>query len=421
MSSNKKHPVDIQIYDYRQCFDGLWLEECLNDMYSGGLKDNNFNVLHNANSNVKIVVKTPVGKTNQESIQNVIIQGDVFGPLLCSNTIDTFGKECLTQRKYTFLYKGEVEIPPLSMVDDIVCISECGYKSVMLNSFLICKTNTKKLQFGASKCKKMHIGKKKEEFKCHPVFVENWKESAGRNESGKEVIEDICVGKVKMEEAENEKYLGDIIAQDGKNIKNIQSRVNKGKGIIKKILEILEAIPFGKLYFTVAIILRNSLLVSSILCNSEAWFNITKKELDLIETVDLMFLRNLLGAPKSVPKEILFLELGVLPLREIIMQRRLNFLHYILTQDTNSIIFQVFKTQNKYRSKSDWVTTVEENLKYLGLDVTFESISKLSKTKWKNIVRNTIIQKTFTKLENIKQTHSKVRSLKHIRLEMQII
>ena len=91
-------------------------------MYSGGLKDNNFNVLHNANSNVKIVVKTPVGKTNQESIQNVIIQGDVFGPLLCSNTIDTFGKECLTQSKYTFLYKGEVEIPPLSMVDDIIYV-----------------------------------------------------------------------------------------------------------------------------------------------------------------------------------------------------------------------------------------------------------------------------------------------------------
>ena len=81
--------------------------------------------------------------------------------------------------------------------------------------------------------------------------------------------------------------------------------------------------------------------------------------------------------------------------------------------------FQVFKTQNKYRSKSYWVTTVEENSKYLGLDVTFESIRKLSNTKWKNIVQNIIIMKTFTKLENIKQTHSKVRNLKHTRLEMQ--
>ena len=101
------------------------------------------------------------------------------------------------------------------------------------------------------------------------------------------------------------------------------------------------------------------------------------------------------------------------------MQRRLNFLYYILTQRTNSILFQIFKTQNKFRSKTDWVTTVEEDLKYLGLNLTFESIQKLSKAKWKNMVRNMILQKTFTKLENTKQTHSKVRSLKHIRIEMQ--
>ena len=114
-----------------------------------------------------------------------------------------------------------------------------------------------------------------------------------------------------------------------------------------------------------AIILRNSLLVSSILCNSEAWFNITKAELDLIETVDLMLLRNILRAPKSVPKEILFLELGILPLRDLIMQRRLNFLYYILTQRTNSILFQIFETQNKFRSKTDWVTTVRRRFEVL--------------------------------------------------------
>ena len=87
---------------------------------------------------------------------------------------------------------------------------------------------------------------------------------------------------------------------------------------MKKILDIMDGIPFGKLYFQVAILLRNSLLVSSLLCNSEAWFNVTKPELNLIETVDTMLLRNLLKAPKSTPKEMFHLELGILPLREII-------------------------------------------------------------------------------------------------------
>ena len=55
--------MDIQIYDYKQCFDSLWLEECLNDMYSGGLQDDKLNLLYTANNLVNIAVRTPVGKT----------------------------------------------------------------------------------------------------------------------------------------------------------------------------------------------------------------------------------------------------------------------------------------------------------------------------------------------------------------------
>ena len=45
---------------------------------------------------------------------------------MCSNTVDSIGKECLEDNKHLYLYKGEVEVPPLAMVDDIVTFSECG-------------------------------------------------------------------------------------------------------------------------------------------------------------------------------------------------------------------------------------------------------------------------------------------------------
>ena len=133
--------MDIQIYDYKQCFDSLWLEECLNDMYSGGLQDDKLNLLYTANNLVNIAVRTPVGKTDSGDIENVVIQGDTFGPMLCSKQVDMFGKECLEEQKYNYLYKGEVEIPPLSMVDDVVAIAECGYKSAMINAYIQCKTS----------------------------------------------------------------------------------------------------------------------------------------------------------------------------------------------------------------------------------------------------------------------------------------
>ena len=38
---------------------------------------------------------------------------------------------------------------------------------------------------------------------------------------------------------------------DGKNLKNIESRIAKGKGIVDKILTLLDGIPFGILYFKI--------------------------------------------------------------------------------------------------------------------------------------------------------------------------
>ena len=418
LSTKRKKPVDIHIYDYKQCFDSLWLEECLNDMYSGGLQDDKLNLLYEANSMVDITVRTPVGKTESGKIEKVVLQGDTFGPMLCSKQVDLFGKECLEEKKYTYMYKGQVEIPPLSMVDDIVCVSECGFKSTMVNAYIQCKTNSKKLQFGASKCKKIHIGKKCEDHKCQPLYVDSWEETE-ENDNGNVDIKDVCLGEERMEETEEEKYLGDVISKDGRNLKNIQARVNKGKGIVQKILNILEGIPFGKLYFEVAMLLRNTLLVSSVLCNSEAWFNLTNPELNLLESIDLMFLRSLLKAPKSTSKEMFFLELGISPLRNLIRQRRLNFLHYILNQGADSMIFKVFEKQCETRTAKDWVTTVLSDLDILGLNLTFQDIQTMNKIKWKNVVKQRVAENTFEDLENMKKKHSKVHNIKHKRLEMQ--
>ena len=185
------------------------------------------------------------------------------------------------------------------MVDDVLlCVSECGFKTTMMHAYITLKTDIKKLQFGAQKCKKLHVGKYCENFKCQDLKVDNWEEVEIQNEeTGIDEIEDVLKGDLIMEEKMDEKYLGDVISTDGKNIKNIKASVAKGKGIVSRILSILEGIPFGQFYFEVALILRNSLLVSSMLCNSETWYNITKAELDLLETVDVQLLRSILKAP----------------------------------------------------------------------------------------------------------------------------
>ena len=145
-------------------------------MYSAGINDDRFQLLYNVNSKVNVAVKTPVGITERGVVRNSVIQVDVFAPLFCSKQVDTIGQECVEENKYTYMYKGVVEIPPLGMVDDLLCFSDCGFKSVMMNTFINFKTNSKKLQFGISKCKKMHIGKVCDEYKCQKLSVDSWTE-----------------------------------------------------------------------------------------------------------------------------------------------------------------------------------------------------------------------------------------------------
>ena len=128
-------------------------------------------------------------------------------------------------------------------------------------------------------------------------------------------------------------------------------------------------------------ILRNSLLVSSILCNSECWYNVTESELDYLETLDLMLLRRILKTPNSTPKEMLYLELGCLPLRDIIKKRRLSNLHYILNEDSQSMIQRFFGVQLKNRIKTDWVSTVLEDFEKLKMKLSLDKIKYPCKYK----------------------------------------
>ena len=160
--------IDIQIYDIVKAFDRLWLEECMNDLYDSlprEQQDDQLALIYKANNNNQVAVNTPVGITDRVNCKNIVTQGGVFGPLQCSNTIDTIGKKCYEKGEHLYLYKGLVQIMPLSMVDDLLAVAPCNQKSLALNTYINAQIELKKLRFhtpdaeGKSKCHVMHIGK----------------------------------------------------------------------------------------------------------------------------------------------------------------------------------------------------------------------------------------------------------------------
>ena len=161
--------------------------------------------------------------------------------------------------------------------------------------------------------------------------------------------------KVKSEQ----KYLGDVISSDGKHWKNIQDRKNKSLGTINQIIQIF----FGKYYFEVAMVLRSSLLLSSLLLNSEAWVNLSETEIRKLEQTHEILLNRILGFESNTSNAFKYLELGIYPVHYEIMKGKIIFLHYILQQ------------------------TCESYLKQLDINMTFEELGKLSTWSCKKLVK----------------------------------
>ena len=118
-----------------------------------------------------------------------------------------------------------------------------------------------------------------------------------------------------MEESDSEKYSGDLISSNGRNEKNIEARKSKGTGIINQIMAKLESIVYGPFYFEVAMIFRSLHLINGILTNVEAGYDLTNTEVESLEKFDKQLIRTILECPCTTPREMLYLELGVTPIR----------------------------------------------------------------------------------------------------------
>ena len=132
-----------------------------------------------------------------------------------------------------------------------------------------------------------------------------------------------------MEIVMKDKYLGDVIKNDGKHDKTIESRVSSGLGQISALITILNEVSFGQYYYQMGTILRSTLVMSSMLLNSEAWVNLLEQNISDLEATDRILLRRVLNAPLSTGIPALYLELGCIPVRFIIKGRRIIFLNYL--------------------------------------------------------------------------------------------
>ena len=86
-----------------------------------------------------MAIKISGGLTERQKITNSVLQGDTWGPMLASVQVETFGKS-VERTGIGYLYKNVLPISMLGLVDDVVGVTEAGYKAQQLNVILNVKT-----------------------------------------------------------------------------------------------------------------------------------------------------------------------------------------------------------------------------------------------------------------------------------------
>ena len=242
-------------------------------------------------------------------------------------------------------------------------------------------------------------------------------------QTGERQVEETYHGEYTMSAEGVEKYLGQIISSDSTNSCNIESLRNKGIGIQNQIIQTLSAVSAGKYNFEMALILRNSYLISSILSSSEVWYGVTESDFRKLESIDEMLWSNILECSSSVPRDLIYLELGLLRVRDIIMIRRIMFLHHIMKQEKDSLLFQVVLAQVKSPTSNDWVSQVLKDLEDIQFEIQFEYIENTSKEKFKEMllfhVQEYLFSELLKKKENRISQNARGRNIYYEQYEMQ--
>ena len=160
------------------------------------------------------------------------MQCTVWAGMLFTATMDKLGKKVYQNPHVAYKYRGRVIVPPFEMVHDILTLSKCGSTSTAMNTLVNSFMTSEKLQLNKTKCAKIHVGRKYNNFQTLLVHKDIIKDSA------------------------QEKYFGEVIHENGNEHATILERLSKGSGILSNILALIYHIPLGYIRVQIGLELR---------------------------------------------------------------------------------------------------------------------------------------------------------------------
>ena len=121
-------------------------------------------------------------------------------------------------------------------------------------------------------------------------------------------------------------YLGDHFNRQGNNSDLCEERVTKAKDTIIELCSLCKGINMENKQIETMLLLYKTVFIPMLIYNCETWSNLTPKDYLTLQASQLTCLWNVLEVSKATPTAVMYLELGILPVRYEIEMRQLLFL-----------------------------------------------------------------------------------------------
>ena len=132
-----------------------------------------------------------------------------------------------------------------------------------------------------------------------------------------------------------------------------------------------------------------------------------------------MLLKKIFKCSSQIKYEMLYHELGLLPVRFIIQLRRFLFLQHILKQrDEQTLMYRFSRAQMENPNKNDWVTSVLQDLEDANINMERFEIENISEDKLKNICKEKVKTMAYEYLMKIKEHRENPIEAKYDTLEL---
>ena len=390
-SKKDKKPTFFTFYDVSKAYDHANNDDMLAIMWEKGLRGKVWRILKNFCNDLHASVKTRFGNTRDFKMEIGGRQGSRITGRLFSKLMDILSEE-LTPTDMGYRLSNDLLIVVLLWVDDVLtcAVGEDEQENILKRVDEFAKKH--RLQWGQAKCNVMRIGvhNKSQEKKI-------WK-----------------LGSMTIDETTSYKYLGDVITNDGKNMKNIESRKTKTYATTININSIASTEVLRGIETSVLLQLHDKITIPGLLANAESW-SLSKTEYTEIEKIEYQALRNLFDLPLHIPIPALIFTFGTLYTHLRIEKQRLIYLHRILNRPDSHWTKQALHIL--IEQNIGWGKSIKQTLLSLDLPTDISIIQNKRPNEWKNLVKARIEIKNKSRLiddchkmvegERVKKTKTK--------------